>query len=154
MCSQFPEIPSDWSDWPSGAQIPRVELLQPNLETGLDLFLSRLDLPLQLNWILCLFYFLMVKNLLNQTSYICKVVKHFTVENSVLCLPLRSQNFYILYVGIKSHSAQLCILDLYVKLVWWWWCFSTATKGFLLLNYILHLGEYFQFNRILIKHWG
>ena len=35
---------------------------------------------------------------------------------------------------------------------WWWWLFFTAFKG-LIYFWIYSDGEYFQFIRILVKHW-
>ena len=35
---------------------------------------------------------------------------------------------------------------------WWWWFVFTAIKG--LFYFWIYFGEYFQFWRILIKHWG
>ena len=47
------------------------------------------------------------------------------------------------------------VLNKVIKTIfkWWWWLFSTAFKG-LFYFWIYCNGEYFQFWRILIKHWG
>ena len=68
-----------------------------------------------------------------------------------------------------SHATLYCIAARYVYTeasflcqsvnysagvnTWWWWLFSTAFKG-LFYFWIYCNGEYFQFWRILIKHWG